>query len=65
MEFLKCNLYIVASRGIGKTFFRRALDEFIHFEKRPPMDMFDGHDWIIRTEYGDVDDMVLFSRTLG
>ena len=58
MEFLKCNLYIVGSRGIGKSFFRRALDEFIHFEhyqKKPPMDKFNGHDWIIRTEKGHVE----------
>ncbi len=55
MEFLKSNLFIVGSRGIGKTFFRRALDEFIHFEKRPPIDKSDGHDWIIQTEYGHVE----------
>jgi len=55
MEFLKCNLYIIGSRGIGKYFFSRALDEFIHFEKRPLMDKFDGDDWIIRTEYGRVE----------
>lgn len=55
MEFLKCNLYIVGNQRIGKTFLKRVLDEFIHFEKRPPMDKYDGHNWIIRTEYGNVE----------
>ncbi len=55
MEFLKCNLHIVGSRGIGKSFFRRALDEFIHFERRPPMDKFNGHDWIIRTKNSQIE----------
>lgn len=55
MEIFKCNLYIVGSAGIGKTFFKRALDEFIHFKRRSPMDNFNGHDWIIRTENGHVE----------
>ncbi|MEP2239386.1 MAG: COR domain-containing protein [Maribacter sp.] len=55
MEFLKCSLYIVGSAGIGKSFFRRALDEFIHSEKRTPMDKFNGQDWIIRTESGHIE----------
>ena len=55
MEILKCNLYIVGSAGIGKTFFKRAFDEFIHFKRIPPMDNFNGHDWIIRTENGHVE----------
>ena len=55
MEFLKCSLYIVGSAGIGKSFFRRALDEFIHSEKRTPMDKFNGQDWIIRAESGHIE----------
>ncbi len=55
MGFLKCNLYIVGNRGIGKSFFRRGLDEFFHFEKRAYMDKFNGHDWIIQTENGQIE----------
>lgn len=55
MEIFKCNLYIVGRAGIGKTFFKKALEEFIHFERRPPMDKFNGQDWIIRTENGNVE----------
>ncbi|WP_417786150.1 COR domain-containing protein [Tenacibaculum sp.] len=55
MEILKCNLYIVGNRGIGKSFFRRGLDEFFHFEKRAHLDKFNGHDWIIRTENGQIE----------
>ena len=55
MEFLKCNLYIVGSQGIGKSFFRRALDEYFHYEKRAPTDKYNGQNWIIRTENSQVE----------
>ena len=55
MDFLKSNLYIVGSRGIGKSFFRRGLDEFFHYEKRAHMDKFNGHDWIIQTENSQIE----------
>jgi len=55
MEFLKCNLYTIGNKGIGKTFFRRALDEFIFFERKPLTDKFNGHDWIIRTESSQIE----------
>lgn len=50
MEALKCNLYILGNPGVGKSFFRRNLEEFIHFERKSSMDKFNGHDWIIRTD---------------
>ncbi|GAA3936916.1 hypothetical protein GCM10022209_34680 [Chitinophaga oryziterrae] len=50
MEALKCNLYIQGNPGVGKSFFRRTLEELIHFERKSSMDKFNGYDWIIRTE---------------
>ncbi|NLU91349.1 COR domain-containing protein [Chitinophaga sp. Ak27] len=50
MDALKCNLYILGNPGVGKLFFRRTLEEFVHLEKRSYMDKFIGYDWIIRTE---------------
>src|SRR6476620_5594636 len=50
MEILKCNLYIVGSAGVGKTFFRRSLEEFIYSNSKTSMDRFKGPDWLIRTE---------------
>jgi len=50
MEYLKCNLYIIGNKGIGKSFFKRALEEFILFERRQSYDKFNGRDWVIQTE---------------
>lgn len=50
MEFFKCNLYILGSAGVGKSFFRKTIEEFIHFEKKSAMDKFNGHDWLIHAE---------------
>jgi GTPase SAR1 family protein len=55
MELLKCNLYIVGNQGIGKSFFWKELETFIHFQKRPLMDKFNGQDWIIGAENGQIE----------
>jgi internalin A len=55
MEFLKCKLYILGSRGIGNSFFRKAIFEFIHYEVGPSMDKFYGSDWIIRTKNAQIE----------
>ena len=50
MEFFKCNIYILGNRIIGRNFFRRELEELIHFERNQFNDKFNGEEWIIRTE---------------
>src|SRR5690349_13564753 len=50
MDILKCNLYIVGSPGIGKTFLIKILEEFIHAGRQSTRDIYKGTDWIIRTE---------------
>jgi internalin A len=50
MEFFKCNLYIIGAPGVGKTFLRRALEDFFYNDKKSARDIFKGADWTINTE---------------
>lgn len=50
MEFFKCNLYILGAPGVGKTFLRRALEDFFYNDRKSATDIFKGSDWTINTE---------------
>jgi GTPase SAR1 family protein len=49
--------------GSGKTFLRRALEEFIHTDIKSAKDIFKGPDWLIQTENGQIEVEIKESRS--